>query len=197
MPELESEWLVLAQEGDSEAFTHVVEAYQSAVYNFCYRMLGDQFEAEDAAQETFIRAYKGIKTYDRKRSFSTWILSIAAHYCIDQLRRKKIQLTSIDDQPYLEIRDPRPNPETTLAKQEQKQKIRLLLNALSDTDRAAVIMFYWYELSYEEIAKSLGLSISAVKSRLHRARGRLAKTWMERKENITGLERQTYGSPAV
>lgn len=197
MPELESEWLVLAQEGNSEAFTNVVEAYQSAVYNFCYRMLGDQYEAEDAAQETFIRAYKAIKTYDRKRSFSTWILSIAAHYCIDQLRRKKIQLTSMDDQGFSVLRDPSPNPEAMLAMQEKKQSIRSLLNALSDTDRAAVIMFYWYEFSYEEIAKSLGLSISAVKSRLHRARGRLAKTWMESKGSITGLERQTYGSPAI
>lgn len=197
MPELESEWLVRAQEGDSEAFTNVVEAYQSAVYNFCYRMLGDPFEAEDAAQETFIRAYKAMKTYDRKRSFSTWILSIAAHYCIDQLRRKRIQVTSMDDQPYLEIRDPRPNPESALSMREDKQRIRSLLNALGDTDRAAVIMFYWYEFSYEEIAKSLGLSISAVKSRLHRSRGQLAKIWMEKNGSITGLERQTYGSPAI
>ena len=197
MPELELDWLILAQEGDSEAFANVVEAYQSAVYNFCYRMLGDPYEAEDAAQEAFIRAYKAIKSYDRTRSFSTWILSIAAHYCIDQLRRKKIQVTSMDDQPYLEIRDPGPNPELALSMREEQQRIRSLLNVLSDTDRAAVIMFYWYEFSYEEIAKSLDLSISAVKSRLHRARARLAKTWMERNASLPGLERQTYGSPAI
>ena len=131
------------------------------------------------------------------RSFSTWILSIAAHYCIDQLRRKKIQVASMDDQPYFEIRDPGPNPESALSMREDQQRIRSLLNVLSDTDRAAIIMFYWYEFSYEEIAKSLELSISAVKSRLHRARARLAKTWIERKESVYGLERQTYGSPAV
>lgn len=197
MPELESAWLILAQEGDSGAFAKVVEVHQSAVYNFCFRMLGDPYEAEDAAQETFIRAYKAIKSYDRTRSFSTWILSIAAHYCIDQLRRKKIQVTSMEDQPYLEIRDPGPNPESVLSMREDQQRIRSLLNVLSDTDRAAIIMFYWYEFSYEEIANSLGLSLSAVKSRLHRARARLAKTWSERKGSVFGLERQTYGSPAV
>lgn len=197
MPELEADWLMLAQEGDSEAFANVVEAHQSAVYNLCYRMLGDPYEAEDAAQEAFIRAYKAIKTYDRKLSFSTWILSIAAHYCIDQLRRKKLLVTSMDDQPYFQIRDPGPNPESALAMSEDQQKIRLLLNVLSDTDRAAVIMFYWYEFSYEEIANSLGLSISAVKSRLHRARSRLAKTFIDRKQSVAGFERQTYGSPAI
>ena len=197
MPELESVWLILAQEGDSEAFAKVVEFHQSAVYNFCFRMLGDPYEAEDAAQETFIRAFKAIKSYDRTRSFSTWILSIAAHYCIDQLRRKKIQVTSMEDQPYLEIRDPGPNPESVLSMREDQQRIRSLLSVLSDTDRAAIIMFYWYEYSYEEIANSLGLSLSAVKSRLHRARSRLAKTWSERKGSVFGLERQTYGSPAV
>ena len=103
----------------------------------------------------------------------------------------------MEDQPHLEIRDPGPNPKSEISMREEKQSIRSLLDALSDTDRAAVIMFYWYEFSYEEIAKSLGLSISAVKSRLHRARGRLAKTWMERKGSLKGLERQTYGSPAI
>jgi RNA polymerase sigma-70 factor (ECF subfamily) len=103
----------------------------------------------------------------------------------------------MDDQPYFQIRDPGPNPESALAMSEDQQKIRSLLNVLSDTDRAAVIMFYWYEFSYEEIANSLGLSISAVKSRLHRARSRLAKTFIDRKQSVAGFERQTYGSPAI
>ena len=72
-----------------------------------------------------------------------------------------------------------------------------LLNVLSETDRAAVIMFYWYEFSYEEIAQALDLTVSAVKSRMHRARVQLAKTWKDKKQTLSGLERQTYGSPAL
>ncbi len=197
MPEVNLEKVILAQQGDTEAFSELVDAYQVAVYNLCYRMLGDPYEAEDAAQETFLRAYKALKTFDRKRSFSTWLLSIAAHYCIDQLRRKRMNKTYFEDSEYLEIPDPGPNPEASFSESEQQKRIRSLLDVLSETDRAAVIMFYWYEFSYEEIANALGLSSSAVKSRMHRARLQLANTWKDQKQTLSGLERQTYGSSAV
>ena len=197
MPEVDAEKIILAQKGEAQAFAELVESHQVAVYNLCYRMLGDPYEAEDAAQETFIRAYKGIKSFDRNRSFSTWILSIAAHYCIDQLRKKRLNITHLEERPYLEIPDPGLGPEATLSETEQQKGIRKLLNVLSEVDRAAVIMFYWYEFSYDEIAKALDLSVSAVKSRLHRARILLAKTWKDQKQTTSGLERQIYGSPAV
>ncbi len=196
MPEVDSEKIILAQKGDTDAFTELVDAHQAAVFNLCYRMLGDPYEAEDAAQETFLRAYKAMKTFDRKRSFSTWLLSIAAHYCIDQLRRKRLNVTHFEDNPYLEIPDPGPNPEGSLSESEQQIRIRSLLNVLNEIDRAAVIMFYWYEFSYEEIASTLDLSISAVKSRMHRARIQLAKSWNDQVQTLAGLERQTYGSQA-
>ena len=197
MPEIESERMILAEKDDVDAFTELVDAYQNAVYNLCYRMLGDPYEAEDAAQETFIRAYKGMKSFDQNRSFSTWLLSIAAHYCIDQLRKKRLKVTSIEDTPYLEIPDPGPNPEKSLTQMEQQNRIKNLLKGLSDTDRAIVIMFYWHEFSYQEIAEALNLSTSAVKSRIHRARIQLAKSWNESKQTQSGLERQTYGSQAL
>lgn len=197
MPEIESKKLILAQKGDVDAFSELVNAHQNAVYNLCYRMLGDPYEAEDAAQETFIRAYKSMHSYDMKRSFPTWLLSIAAHYCIDQLRKKRLKVTSIEDTPYLEIPDPGPNPEVSLTKREQHNRIIALLDTLSETDRAIVIMFYWYEFSYAEIAEALTLSNSAVKSRIHRARAQMANSWKERNQTPTGLERQTYGSQAL
>src|SRR4030067_1086389 len=85
-------WLIQAQKGDAEAFTRLVEAYQRAVFDLCYRMLGNAEDAEDAAQETFLRAYKFMRRYDLNRPFSTWILSIAAHYCIDQARHRGFQV---------------------------------------------------------------------------------------------------------
>lgn len=80
----EKTWILQAKNGSDEAFTYIVETYQTPVYNLCYRMLGHVEAAEDAAQETFLRAYQHLHRYDIKRSFATWLLSITAHYCIDR-----------------------------------------------------------------------------------------------------------------
>ncbi len=83
------EWLGNALNGDQDSFGLLVDTYQKPVYNLCYRMLGTPGEAEDAAQETFWRAYQHGKRYDPNRSFITWLLSIAAHYCIDHSAKRE------------------------------------------------------------------------------------------------------------
>ena len=107
MKENESEWLDGAIEGDDDAFAQLVELYQKPVYNLCYRMLGTPGDAEDAAQEAFLRAYKNLRRYDRNRSFATWLLSIASHYCIDQLRKRhayrQIFKKAFDRRQFLEV----------------------------------------------------------------------------------------------
>jgi len=184
--------------GNQEAFTRLVEMYQRPVYNMCYRMLGDANEAEDAAQETFLRVYKNIKRYDHKRPFSTWLLSIAAHYCIDQLRKRRMVVISMDDLPYFDPPDGSPSPEASYAFMENRQRMEILLKSLNPADRAAVIMYYWYDFSYDEIATSLALTVSAVKSRLHRARLSLAETWQKQSTSnlLSSAERKTHESPA-
>jgi len=92
----EAEWLRLAQHRDEDAFVHLVEIYQTPVYNLCYRMLGSAVEAEDASQETFWRAYQAIDRYDPNRSFITWLLSIAAHHCIDLQRKRQLPTIDLD-----------------------------------------------------------------------------------------------------
>ena len=77
-------WLRQAQKNDLTAFSRLVELYQTPVFNLCYRMLGNREDAEDAAQETFMRAFRAIKKYDPERPFKTWLLTIASRYCIDQ-----------------------------------------------------------------------------------------------------------------
>lgn len=177
MNDLEAQWLQKALKGDEEAFTQIVEKYQTHVYNLCYRMLGDAYEAEDAAQETFWRAYQALNRYDPQRSFITWLLSIAAHYCIDQQRRRKLPLVDMDILPEECAPDPGPDPERILSRREEDRKIHDLLSSLPPQDRAALIMRYWYDFSDEEISTALKLSVSAVKSRLHRARRSLASQW--------------------
>ena len=190
MINIEPEWIAQAQRGNSEAFSKLVETCQSPVYNLCYRMLNDPYEAEDAAQETFLRAFNNLRHYDESRSFSTWLLSIAAHYCIDQIRKRRMNLLSLDDAVYLDPPDTAPGPEKALSTGEEQKRVRLLLEKLSPQDRAAVIMLYWYDLSYEEIAEALSMTVSAVKSRLHRARQVMAQSWSEQEVLVKTDRRQ-------
>lgn len=190
MINLSPEWIAQAQKGNSEAFSKLVEACQTPVYNLCNRMLNDPYEAEDAAQETFLRAYNNLRHYDESRSFSTWLLSIAAHYCIDQIRKRRMNLLSLDDAVYLDPPDAAPGPETALTTGEEQKRVRLLLEKLSPQDRAAVIMLYWYDLSYDEIAEGLSMTVSAVKSRLHRARQVMAQSWSEQEISVKTDRRQ-------
>jgi RNA polymerase sigma-70 factor (ECF subfamily) len=196
----EMAWVTQAQQGSDEAFTKLVETYQTPVFNLCYRMLGEPDLAEDAAQETFLRAFQHLHRYDQKRPFATWLLSIAAHYCIDRLRRRKFSMFSMDtedeDGNTFEIPDPdSPNPEAESIKGQMQTRIQSMLKDLDPTDRAAVTMRYWYDYSEIEIAESLHLTVSAVKSRLHRARKELAGLWQE-EETRVDAERRTYESPA-
>ena len=173
----ETKWIQKARAGDQAAFGQLVVAYQTPVYNLAYRMLGNSVEAEDAAQEAFIRAYTHLRSYDPQRPFRSWLLSIASHYCIDRLRRRRINWLSLEDdaaRPY-QIAGDSPNPEAVVSQQEQETKIQHMLATLSPTDRAAITLRYWYDCSYEEIAEMLKLTVSAVKSRLHRARRALAE----------------------
>jgi RNA polymerase sigma-70 factor (ECF subfamily) len=191
----ETQWLSLAQKGDPQAFSELVEAYQKPVYNLCYRMLGTAEDAEDASQETFLRAYKSMKRYDSNRPFSTWLLSIAAHYCIDQIRRRRLSIVSIEELPVPDVPDTSPGLENTVSSNEERRRIRKLLDALAPTDRAAVVMYYWYDFSYDEICQALSLTMSAVKSRLHRARRAMAEEWMEQQPETLMAERIRNEAP--
>ncbi len=179
MSELEVEWLYRASEGDKAAFERLVLAYQAPVYSLCLRILGDPFEAEDAAQETFLRAYRSIGRYDPERRFLNWILTIASNHCVDRLRKRRLPTLSLEAlKPWQALPDPAEGPEVSLSEQEGREMIDRMLDELRPLDRAAIVMRYWYDLSYEEIAEMLSLSVSAVKSRLHRARRTLAKAWL-------------------
>lgn len=184
----EREWIHRAKQGDDDAFARLVEVYQVPVYNLCYRMLGNPMEAEDAAQETFLRAYRGLSRYDPERRFVTWLLSIASHHCIDRLRRRRYPIQSFDELlPRQQRADDKPGPEVALMAKEERDVVREMLGRLGDQDRAALILRYWYDLSYEEIAQSLSTSVSAIKSRLHRARRQLAEQWMLHKNVVVGV----------
>jgi len=179
----EQDIITLARRGDQAAFTTLVRNYQTAIYNLCYRMLGEADQAQDAAQETFLRAYTQMHRYDPERPFKTWLFSIASHYCIDRLRRRRVIWMDIDDEPlagHPALREKRMDPEDAVLRREQATDVQALIETLPPKDRIAVVMLYWHDLSYQEIAEATGTTVSAVKSRLHRARAAMADSLRSR-----------------
>ena len=170
--------------GDQHAYANLVEKYKDAVFNVAYRMLSNPSEAEDIAQETFVRAYTQLHTYKDAHRFSTWLLSIASHLSIDQLRRRRFLALPLDNVPLLEwIADANVGPEEAALAVETSDEMQKLLSMLPAKYRAVLVLRYWHDLSYEEIATALRLTPALVKARLHRARELVARTM-----KVTGIE---------
>ena len=177
----EQVWLDKARQGDKEAFGQLIGAYQTPVYNLAYRMLNNSGEAEEAAQEAFIRAYTRLESYNPEHKFSTWMLSITSNYCIDLIRKRRALLLSIDEplpaHPALQSEKSQ-GPESQMVTNEQQEMVQELLQELQEDYRQAVVLRYWYEMSYDEIAEVMNTTVSAIKSRLFRARRLLAEVGM-------------------
>lgn len=191
--EQEQLWVLQARQGNQDAFARIVEAYQRPVFNLAYRMLGSIEAAEDAAQETFVRAYVRLDSYDPSYKLASWILSIASHHCIDCLRKGKgrqVSLEQIDGGRW--IPDPRLRPEERTMRAEQRRDVREQLQRLPEQYRLVVILRYWHDMSYDEIAKVTESTESAVKSRLHRARLMMADllTEAEQADTVAAGERR-------
>jgi RNA polymerase sigma factor (sigma-70 family) len=177
----DAELVELVLKGNQEIFSVLVERYKDAVQNLAYRMLGNATEAEDITQEAFVRAYTQLATYKPVHKFSTWLLSIASHLAIDQLRRRRFLALPLEDVPFLEwIVDMGISPEQSALQGEQQDEIQSYLQRLPGKYRAVIILRYWYDFSYDEIATALKLTPPLVKARLHRARELLAR-YMQQK----------------
>lgn len=147
-----------------------------------------------------MRAYEQLARYDPARSFKTWLFSIAYHHCIDRLRRRRLIWLDIEDEALageVSWSAHVPGPEEIAVQREQSRRIQTLLARLSPVDRAVIIMRYWYDLSYEEIAQATRTTVSAVKSRLHRARKELAQNWQTAPNPGILPERRKHEAPAI
>ena len=185
------DWLISAQRGEEAAVNRLVTTYQQPVFNLCYRMLGEVTEAEDAAQEALVKAVLNLHTFDTERPFKPWVLRIASNECIDRIRRRKptVSLDGMGEDGAWEWQAGHsPNPETEMLHHERQVQIQEMLEHLPPLDRTVITLFYWEGLSYIEIGEVTGLTISAIKSRLFRARRVMAQLIV----GSTMLEEKNY-----
>ncbi len=168
--------------GDQDAFSEIIELYKDKVYQLCYRMLGNSHEAEDVAQEAFIRAFINIESFHIEKKFSTWIFRIATNLSIDRIRKKKpdyfldAELSKSEGLTmYSQVANDSPLPEDELVSLELQQIVQEEILKLPEKYRAVVVLKYIEELSLKEISDILELPISTIKTRIHRGREALRK----------------------
>ena len=170
--------MLRVKQGDRDAFEALVEKYKQPVMNLAFRTLRDASEAEDLAQHVFLQVYKSAHRYEVSAKFSTWIFTIARNLCLNEIRRRtrhpadSLDATSSeDDQPLIQVEDRKhfSAPDAVLHR-ELELKIEEAIGGLPEKQRIALLMCREDELSYEDMAKVLGCSLSATKSLIHRAR---------------------------
>jgi RNA polymerase sigma-70 factor (ECF subfamily) len=164
--------------GDEGAFEQLVERHQRLVIGTVGRMLGSGSDAEDIAQQVFVRVWKNAKRYEPRAKFTTWLLKITRNLVFNELRRRsrhpQVPLQSESDEEERPLKDEQAvAPDASLLEQELQQAVDAAIANLPETQRMAVVLRRYEELSYEEIAEALDQSVSAVKSLLFRARTEL------------------------
>lgn len=170
------------KKGDQDAFADIVDLYKGQVYNICLRMVGIPQEAEDMAQEAFLRAYSNIDKFEMDRKFSTWLFRIATNLSIDYLRKKKPSVYLDAEIPgtegfnmYSQLASDEPLPEELLLDREEQNWVQREINGLPPKYRSAIILKYIQDLSLKEISEILDIPVATVKTRIHRGREALRK----------------------
>jgi RNA polymerase sigma-70 factor, ECF subfamily len=163
--------------GDQDAFAEIVEIYSNSIFQLGYRMLGNRHEAEDIAQEAFIRAYVNIKSFNQELKFSTWLFRIATNLCIDRIRKKKpdyyldAEVSGTDGLTmYSQLSSNSPLPENELESLELQETVQKEILKLPEKYRSVIVLKYMEELSLNEISDILDMPLGTVKTRIHRGR---------------------------
>ncbi|SMB92907.1 RNA polymerase, sigma-24 subunit, RpoE [Desulfonispora thiosulfatigenes DSM 11270] len=178
---MEDKLIELSQKGNLDAFEKLIMSYERKIYVIAYRFMGNEHDAKDLTQETFIKAFKNIKSFRKESSFSTWICRIASNACKDELRKiKRKPCDSLDEEVnvddgyvYKQIEDKRPTPEEIYESAELNKYLQQMLNELNSDYRMVIVLRDIEGYSYEEIAEITNVSLGTVKSRLNRARKEL------------------------
>ncbi|MHC4956919.1 MAG: RNA polymerase sigma factor [Planctomycetota bacterium] len=169
--------------GDDEAFSVLVDRYRNAIVNLTYRYLGNRADAEDLAQEVFVKVYKARERYEARAKFTTWLYRVAVNASLNEVRNRKNRpthgaaalATGDTDEAAAPVAASDPGPAESAEKSELRARVRAAVDELPDRQRMAILLNKFHGLSYEELAHAMEMSIPAVKSLLVRARENVRK----------------------
>jgi RNA polymerase sigma factor (sigma-70 family) len=178
--------------GDEKAFAELMKRYKKPLYHTILKMVRNVDDAEDLTIEAFAKAFKNLKNFKKEFTFSTWLFKIATNNCIDFIRKKRLEVSSLNasfrdengDEVALDIRDQNPDPQEETIKVQKAEILRTFINKLPPKYQTLVNLRYFQELSYEEIARTLGSPLGTVKAQLYRARELLYDLVKNKKEEI-------------
>jgi RNA polymerase sigma-70 factor (ECF subfamily) len=174
MPETESSLIQRAQKGDHDAFAALVNEHQRYVYNLALRILKDENEALDLAQETFVRAWTALPNFKGQSQFRTWLYRIATNLCYNRLPNLRRSLNDLGDDVMDEIPEPDfETPSHAIESNETRHALHQAMDELDENYRLLITLRYQNELSYEEIASTLNLPLGTVKTGIFRAKAQL------------------------
>ena len=175
----ELRYIAQAKQGDADAFAQLVTAYETSVYRLALRMCGNAHDAEEAAQEAFVSAWKGLPAFRGESKFSSWLYQLTTNACLDLLRREKRHRAAVplDEQAELSSED---TPQRAAENAELRDTLQAALQELSDDHRQIFLLRQMRQLSYDEIGALLGLEAGTVKSRLSRAKKQLRQILLQK-----------------
>lgn len=183
--------VVRAKKGEQKAYAELMQRYRDSIYFMVLKMVNNKDDAMDLTVETFGKAFEHIERYKPDFAFSTWLYRIATNNCIDFIRKKRLKVVSINtmvdeegDERSLEIKSEILNPEESSIKKQENEQLKLLVDRLPSRYKTLILLRYYDELSYEEIAQQLDLPLGTVKAQLFRARDFLQNI-LSKKKKIT------------
>ena len=167
-------YIEAVRKGNVQAFSFLVEKYQKLVYTLALNLLKKPEEAEEMAQDTFIKAFQKLDSYEGKSKFSTWLYSITYNACISELRKRRIEFKSLDDRQISDQDEQKMHDYYRETRKEDQEKyLNLALAKLPEDDQVLVTLYYYENQSMDEISQITGLTVSNIKVKIHRARKRM------------------------
>ena len=157
--------------GEKQAYKYIINTYKNALYATILRMAKNPQTAQDLLQEAFIKVYEQLGKYDQKGSFKSWLYRVAINHCLDQFRKKNIQIAQVGEIHLVSDT----TPEVVFLKKEKSRELERLVNALPEDERLILLLRYANELSYGEISETLCIPLADVRNKLHRAKKKLRR----------------------
>lgn len=183
--------VIRAKDGDQKAYAELMQRYKDSIYFMALKMVNNKDDAMDLTVETFGKAFENIEKYKPDFAFSTWLFRIATNNCIDFIRKKRLNVVSLQslseedkDEKQLQIASDTLNPEQTSIKKQESEKLKSIVDQLPQRYRTLIVLRYYDEQSYEEIAQQLDLPLGTVKAQLFRARDLMSNIMNRRKKNL-------------